>query len=50
MMVDQDYAIAAYPRVSFGPNQRYASKGCYVVQLSSGEDPQLRPVSDWITY
>jgi hypothetical protein len=50
MMVDQDYAIAAYPRLSFGPDQRYASKGCYVVQLSSGQDPELRPVSDWVIY
>jgi hypothetical protein len=50
MMVDQDYAIAAYPRLSFGPDQRYASKGCYVVQLSSGENPQVQPVSDWVIY
>ncbi len=48
MMPDQDYAIAAYPRLSFGPGQRYAAKGCYITQLSSGDDPQLVKVSDWV--
>ena len=50
MMPDQDYAVALYPRLSFGPDQRYASKGCYIAQLTPGEDPKIRPVSDWVIY
>ena len=50
MMTDQDYAIAVYPRLTFGPGQRYASKGCYIVKLGKGTDPALLPVSDWVTH
>ncbi|GAB6193608.1 ABC transporter substrate-binding protein [Desulfocastanea catecholica] len=50
MMIDQDYAIAVYPRLTFGPGQRYASKGCYIVKLTKGENPELVPTSDWVTY
>ena len=50
MMTDQDYAIAVYPRLSFGPGQRYASKGCYIVKLSKGPNPVLLPVNDWVTH
>jgi hypothetical protein len=48
MMTDQDWAVVAYPRLSFGPGQRYAAKGCYVVQLGPGPTPELRQVSDWV--
>jgi hypothetical protein len=50
MMIDQDYSIAVYPRLTFGPGQRYASKGCYIVKLSSGPSPEMIPVNDWVTY
>jgi len=50
MMTDQDYAVAVYPRLTFGSGQRYASKGCYIVKLGKGSDPELIPVNDWITY
>jgi ABC-type branched-subunit amino acid transport system substrate-binding protein len=48
MMTDQDWAVVGYPRLSFGPGQRYASKGCYLVQLGPGPTPELRQVSDWV--
>jgi len=50
MMVDQTYAIAVYPRLSFGPGQRYASKGCYVLQLTGGPTPVLIKKSAWVIH
>lgn len=50
MMHDQDYAIAAFPRLTFGPGQRYASKGCYIVQLGEGAQPELIKKSEWIIH
>jgi hypothetical protein len=50
MMRDQYYAIATYPRLSFGPGQRYAAKGGYVVQLAPGSEPRLVNRSDWMTH
>jgi hypothetical protein len=40
----------AYPRLSFGSGQRYASKGCYVVQLSAGPNPELVTKSEWVIH
>jgi ABC-type branched-subunit amino acid transport system substrate-binding protein len=39
-----------YERLSFGPGQRYASKGCYIVQLGKGSKPELIKRSDWVIY
>jgi hypothetical protein len=50
LMNDQDYAIAVYPRLTFGPGQRYASKGCYIVQLTRGPDPELVKITDWVVH
>ena len=50
MMRDQDYAIGVYPRLSFGPGQRYASKGCYLVQLDDGDPPGLIKRSEWVIH
>jgi hypothetical protein len=50
MMRDQYYSIAVYPRLSFGPGQRYASKGCYVVQLTQGPEPTLEKRSNWVVH
>ncbi|TAN39377.1 MAG: amino acid ABC transporter substrate-binding protein [Nitrospirae bacterium] len=47
---DQAGTVAAYPRLSFGPGQRYASKGCYVVRLSTGPQPKIIRLSDWVIY
>jgi hypothetical protein len=48
MMRDQDYAIPLYHRLSFGPDQRYAAKGCYIARLLVEDPPRLVPVSDWV--
>jgi len=51
MMRDEYYSISSvYPRLSFGPGQRYASKGCYVVQLDDSDPPQLVKRSDWVIH
>ncbi|NJC89269.1 MAG: amino acid ABC transporter substrate-binding protein [Desulfuromonas sp.] len=46
MMTDMYYPL--YERVSFGPGQRYAAKGCFIVQLGKGEKPQLERRSEWV--
>lgn len=46
MMTDMYYPL--YERVSFGPGQRYASKGCYIVQVSAGPEPKLERRSEWV--
>lgn len=48
MMKDQRDPL--YERLSFGPGQRYASKGCYIVQLGKGPNPELIKRSDWVIY
>ena len=50
MMRDQDYAVGVYERLTFGPGQRYASKGCYLIELSSGPDPSLEKKSGWVVH
>jgi hypothetical protein len=37
-----------YGRLSFATDQRYASRGCFIVQLSRGATPELVKRSDWI--
>ena len=39
-----------FERISFGPGQRYASKGCYIVRLSKGAKPELVGKTDWVVY
>jgi len=46
MMGDQDLPL--YERLSFGPGQRYAAKGCYIVQLGQGPEPLLVKKSEWV--
>ena len=48
MLRDQLYPD--YVRLSFGPGQRYASKGCYIVQLTRGIKPELVRRSEWVIY
>ncbi|HEY0749383.1 MAG TPA: cytochrome c [Steroidobacteraceae bacterium] len=37
-----------YPRLSLGPNQRFASKGGYLVRFAEPEGKRLVAISDWI--
>jgi hypothetical protein len=39
-----------FERISFGPGQRYLSKGCYIVQLAPGPKPELIKRSDWVIH
>jgi len=39
-----------FERISFGPGQRYASKGCFIVQVSKGAKPELVRKSDWVIH
>jgi len=48
MMPDQ--YLPDFERYSFGPGQRYASKGCYVVQLGKGTNPEIIKKSDWVVF
>ena len=48
--VEQDETYPLYERVSFGPGQRYASKGCYIVQLARGSRHELIKKSDWAAH
>ncbi|HEY9051879.1 MAG TPA: hypothetical protein VIQ03_10075, partial [Gammaproteobacteria bacterium] len=50
MMKDHTHTISVYPRLSLGPDQRYASKGCYIVQLEKGDSPKLQVKSNWVIH
>ncbi|MBV5341848.1 MAG: ABC transporter substrate-binding protein [Deltaproteobacteria bacterium] len=45
-----DTKSLAFERVSFGPGQRYISKGCYIIKLSPGDKPNLIRESDWVIH
>ena len=46
----RDAVLPDYLRLSFGPGQRYASKGCFLMQLSPGPEPKLIRKSDWVIH
>jgi len=48
MSMQMDLTVRDYERLSFGPGQRFASKGCYIIQLGPGADPPLLPRSEWV--
>lgn len=45
-----DQNLPDFERYSFGLGQRYASKGCYIVQLDQGTSLRLIKKSDWVTF
>lgn len=50
MSRDQLQTSITYPVLTFGPGQRYASKGCYVTTITKGDKPKLVRQSDWVIY
>ncbi|MBK7293749.1 MAG: amino acid ABC transporter substrate-binding protein [Holophagaceae bacterium] len=48
--MQRDFILPDYLRLSFGPGQRYASKGCYIMQVSAGPEPKLVPKSEWVIH
>ncbi|HCE68301.1 MAG TPA: amino acid ABC transporter substrate-binding protein [Geobacter sp.] len=50
MSMQMDVTVRDYERFSFGPGQRYVSKGCYIIQLGPGLDPPLLQRSNWVMY
>ncbi len=50
MSMQMDRVVLDYERLSFGPAQRYASKGCYILQLGPGPEPELLPRSEWVVH
>lgn len=45
-----DQTLPDFERLSFGPGQRYASKGCYIVQLSPAPGRALLKRSEWVIH
>ena len=45
----QDQTLPDFERLSFGPGQRYSSKGCYIVQVATGSRELIRK-SDWVVF
>jgi hypothetical protein len=50
MSMQMDVIVRDYERLSFGPGQRFSSKGCYIIQLGPGAEPALVPRSDWVMH
>jgi hypothetical protein len=50
MSMQMDVIALDYERLSFGPGQRFASKGCYIIQLGPGTDPALLQRSEWVIH
>lgn len=50
MGMQMDLIVKDYERLSFGPGQRFASKGCFIIQLGAGASPELIPRSEWLTH
>ena len=48
-MVGNTVTPSIYPRVSLGPDQRFASKGSFIVKLAGRGTDALEPVSEWVT-
>ena len=45
-MVDNTLVFSLYPHLGLGPDQRFASEGCYVTRIE-GSPPHLVAIGDW---
>lgn len=50
MSMQMDLTVKDFERMSFGPGQRFVSKGCYIIQLGPGKDPPLLQRSEWVIH
>lgn len=50
MSMQMDLIVRDYERLSFGPGQRFVSKGCYIIQLGPGREPSIIPRNEWIAH
>ncbi|BDU70474.1 cytochrome c [Geothrix oryzae] len=50
LSMQRDQVLPDYLRLSFGPGQRYASKGCFIMQLGPGPEPRLIRKSEWVIH
>ncbi len=50
MSIQMDGILRDYERISFGTGQRYVSRGCYIIQLGAGAEPELIPRSGWVIH
>ena len=48
--MQRDQILPDYLRLSFGPGQRYASKGCFIMQVGPGASPALIRKSEWVIH
>jgi hypothetical protein len=48
--MQRDQILPDYLRLSFGPGQRYASKGCFIMQVGPGPSPSLLRKSEWVIH
>ena len=47
-LLEHRILTAYYPRLALAPNQRFASKGGYIVRFAEPSGGQLVAASDWI--
>jgi ABC-type branched-subunit amino acid transport system substrate-binding protein len=46
--LDKSVLSGMYPKLSIGPNQRYASRGGYIMKLPGDASSPLQPVTEWL--
>ena len=46
--LDKSVLTGMYPKLTIGPNQRYASRGGYIMKVPDDVSSPLQPVSEWL--